>query len=73
LSLANVEGVSDRISGGLGAVGAARLRENIVDVSRDRALADRQCDGDVGVASADCKQLQNFRFPWGQVIWLDRS
>jgi hypothetical protein len=45
----------------------------VVDVSCDRALADLQCDGDVGVAAADCEQPQDFSFPWSEAVGQDRS
>ena len=57
-----------RIGGGLGAVGASGFRQNIMDMGCDRALADRESQGDVGIAPANGKQAKDVELSPGEVV-----
>ena len=61
------------VGGGLGAVGAAGLGENIADMRRYRVEADRQRQRDVGVAAAYGNQAQYLGLARGQVVGRTRA
>ena len=55
----------------LGAAVDAKFAENALDVRGDRLRADRQLDGDVGLAASLGQEPKDFAFALGQVLPVD--
>jgi hypothetical protein len=66
--------MADGISRRLGAVGAAGLAQDIVDMSGDGALTDTQHQGDIGVIApdGDARVIVHLFFKYLETLEADR-
>jgi len=65
--------VANGVSGGLGAVGAAGLGEDVPDMRGNCTEADRQHGRDVSIAAADRDQAKHLGLARGQVVGRARA